>query len=225
MSLEVNFHSKYKYLSYRSRSVLFQETKHSPFQRQRNILYLISQYLSDFGLKQTKTALWNEANLSVDFKICDNIDLDTIYLDFCSYYHLKFGKLPKIVKRIETEANDCNFNKGKLNKGKSSESTQKSTEDCQKKLKKDTNGTAIDEFVVTSSFSGEVVNGEKKEESTEVLEKYRRSTVLFEHFSGELRDLAHVIERQIVKRSYNIKWNDVLGNEHAKQILNEVCVV
>lgn len=171
----------------------FQETKHSPFQRQRNILYLISQYLSDFGLKQTKTALWSEANLSVDCKICDNIDLDTIYLDFCSYYHLRFGKLPKIVKRIENESNDCNVNgKGKINKTKSSENAPKlCADDCQKRLKKE---STDDSFVVTSSNinAAEAHNGGKNGES---LEKYRKCANMFEHFAGEMRDLAYIIER------------------------------
>lgn len=76
-----------------------QESKQSLQQRQRNILYLMSQYLIDFGLKRSQAVLLDEANLTNEYRVCDNIDLDTIYLDYCSYYQLRFGKQPKVLKK------------------------------------------------------------------------------------------------------------------------------
>lgn len=70
-------------------------------QRQRNILHLISQYLIDFGLKRSQATLVEEENLTHEYRVCDNIDLDTIYLDYCSYFQLRFGKAPKVLKRNE----------------------------------------------------------------------------------------------------------------------------
>ncbi|XP_061396946.1 katanin p60 ATPase-containing subunit A-like 2 [Musca vetustissima] len=69
--------------------------------RRRNILFLVQRYLQDTGLYGTAAALATEASrlLSEDFELCDNIDLDGIYLEYASYYQLKFGKYPKIVKR------------------------------------------------------------------------------------------------------------------------------
>lgn len=36
-----------------------------------------------------------------DRVLCDNIDLDTIYLDYLMYYRVKFGRSPNISKRQE----------------------------------------------------------------------------------------------------------------------------
>lgn len=74
-------------------------------ERKRNMLFLISQYLNDFGLTNTAEALLTEStclcNANREYQICDNIDLDSIYLDYMSYHHLKFGKFPKILKKID----------------------------------------------------------------------------------------------------------------------------
>lgn len=69
----------------------------------RNIIYLIAEYLKEAGLNKTHAALIDESQLSNEFAICDNVDLETIYLEFCSYYHVKFGKKPRFVKRNEQQ--------------------------------------------------------------------------------------------------------------------------
>lgn len=176
-------------------------------------MYLISQYLSDFGLKQTKSTLWNEANLSPEYKICDNIDLDTIFLDFCSYHHLKFGKLPKIVKRIENESNETTTQRAKVNKSKSSDMTMKILEECQKKMKKDGSELNRDiSLIVTGSVTA-AGDGPKHEKPNESLAqpKCHKNVDLFEPFYGEVRELAYVIERfeinsvDLIER--NSRWN------------------
>lgn len=159
-------------------------------------MYLISQYLSDFGLKQTKAALCNEANLTADYKICDNVDLDTIYLDFCSYYHLKFGKLPKILRKSETDSSESTNQRPKVIKAKSSECSSKaSVEDCQKKGKKEcsemnSNGIGI----TNSALSSANIHAAENYES---LSKYRKNFDLCEQFVGENRELAYIIERYL----------------------------
>lgn len=162
------------------------ETKLSPFQRQRNMLYLIAQYLTDFGFKQTKIALLNEAHLTGEFKVCDNIDLDTIYLDFCSYFHMKFGKMPKILKRTENDSNEPLNQRAKVIKAKSLE-----------KGKKESNESSCNEFVITNTMSNAVDSnhGVQNCESHSLISKYRKTVDLFEQFVGETRELAYVIER------------------------------
>ncbi|KAG4072113.1 hypothetical protein HA402_015612 [Bradysia odoriphaga] len=71
-------------------------------ERKRNILLLISQYLKDNGMFYTSASLEREALYNArDYQLCDNVDLDSIYLEYVSYYNLKFGKTPKIVKKSE----------------------------------------------------------------------------------------------------------------------------
>lgn len=146
-------------------------------------MYLIAQYLDDFGLKQTKSLLCTEANLSSDCKICDNIDLDTIYLDYCSYYHLKFGKQPKIIKR--NDSIDINVissvpnNKTKSIKAKNNEKQQD--------IKKNPIEPIVGELNVVPCIRN-IENG--KDVCT-----FRKKINLFENFTGEMCDLAHIIER------------------------------
>lgn len=76
-------------------------------ERKRNLLHLIAQYLNDFGLINTANTLLKECPIlaNKDHQVCDNIDLDSIYLDYMSYYHIKFGKYPKITRKLTENAN------------------------------------------------------------------------------------------------------------------------
>lgn len=50
----------------------------------------------------TSACLEREAQYNAkDYQLCDNVDLDSIYLEYISYFNLKFGKSPKIVKKSE----------------------------------------------------------------------------------------------------------------------------
>lgn len=72
-------------------------------ERKRNLLLLIARYLEDHGMSNTVECLVKECGpLSInEYALCDNIDLDTIYLDYMSYYRVKFGRAPNIAKRQE----------------------------------------------------------------------------------------------------------------------------
>ena len=46
-------------------------------------------------------ALGRETNLDVNkYEVCDNIDLETIIMEYESYYYVKFAKYPKITKKL-----------------------------------------------------------------------------------------------------------------------------
>lgn len=139
---------------------------------------MISQYLSDFGLKKSLNELINEANLTSNYRVCDNIDLDAMYLDYCNYYGMKFGKQPKILRREEgvdgREEPRC---KPKASKGKTR------TANGQQEIGKE---KPIDELVMT----GEAINGM----TTRSID--RAEPINFQpSFSAELQDLADTIER------------------------------
>ena len=42
-----------------------------------------------------------EAHLTTDVEVCDNVDLETILLEYSDYYYAKFNKYPRICKRGE----------------------------------------------------------------------------------------------------------------------------
>lgn len=48
----------------------------------------------------TANALEQETQLGLRrFEVCDNVDLETILMDYESYYFIKFQKYPKIIKK------------------------------------------------------------------------------------------------------------------------------
>lgn len=68
--------------------------------RRRNLLYLMHRYLLENGYYNSAEALKSEGRLSEEFELCDNVDLDAIYLEYASFFNLKFGKYPRILKKM-----------------------------------------------------------------------------------------------------------------------------
>ncbi|XP_030367565.1 katanin p60 ATPase-containing subunit A-like 2 isoform X7 [Strigops habroptila] len=69
--------------------------------RRKNILILILHYLMEEGYVDAANALEQETKLSLrGFEVCDNVDLETILMEYESYYFVKFQKYPKITKRV-----------------------------------------------------------------------------------------------------------------------------
>ncbi|XP_053061528.1 katanin p60 ATPase-containing subunit A-like 2 isoform X4 [Acinonyx jubatus] len=73
--------------------------------RRKNLLILILHYLTQEGYIDTANALEQETKLGLRrFEVCDNIDLETILMEYESYYFVKFQKYPKIVKKASDTA-------------------------------------------------------------------------------------------------------------------------
>lgn len=54
-------------------------------------------------------ALEQETKLGLQrFEVCDNVDLETILMEYESYYFIKFQKYPKIVKKA-SDKGTCLF--------------------------------------------------------------------------------------------------------------------
>ncbi|XP_038600037.1 katanin p60 ATPase-containing subunit A-like 2 [Tachyglossus aculeatus] len=68
--------------------------------RRKNLLILILHYLTQEGYVDAANALEQETKLGLRrFEVCDNVDLETILMDYESYYFVKFQKYPKITRR------------------------------------------------------------------------------------------------------------------------------
>ncbi|XP_073536646.1 katanin p60 ATPase-containing subunit A-like 2 isoform X2 [Phyllobates terribilis] len=63
-------------------------------------------YMLQEGYVDSANALEQESKLSLRrFEVCDNIDLETILMEYESYYFVKFQKYPKITKKVgETDS-------------------------------------------------------------------------------------------------------------------------
>ncbi|KAM5193443.1 katanin p60 ATPase-containing subunit A-like 2 [Mantella aurantiaca] len=68
--------------------------------RRKNLLILIMHYLMQEGYVDTANTLEQEAKISMRrFEVCDNVDLETILMEYESYHYIKFQKYPKITKK------------------------------------------------------------------------------------------------------------------------------
>ncbi|KAG2428803.1 hypothetical protein HXX76_011503 [Chlamydomonas incerta] len=73
-------------------------------ERRRNIIVLILRHLADHGYSDTYERLCTESNLTLQkVDVADNVDLIRILQEFEESYELKFGKRPKVVRRLVEE--------------------------------------------------------------------------------------------------------------------------
>ncbi|XP_047016811.1 katanin p60 ATPase-containing subunit A-like 2 isoform X2 [Ictalurus punctatus] len=69
--------------------------------RRRNMLILIYHHLMEEGYADAASALEKETNFGLRrFEVCDNVDLDTVLMEYESFYFIKFQKYPKLTKKL-----------------------------------------------------------------------------------------------------------------------------
>lgn len=70
-------------------------------ERRRGLLALIIRYLVDSGYFDSAEKLQTESGLSLKkFDVADNIDLFNILVEYEDFYSFKFGRKPKLIKKI-----------------------------------------------------------------------------------------------------------------------------
>ncbi|TGZ65306.1 hypothetical protein CRM22_005928 [Opisthorchis felineus] len=70
--------------------------------RKKNLLLLVMHYLSEEGYVESAMSLSRETNLDFrKYEVCDNVDLETILMEYESYYYVKFHKFPRITKKLK----------------------------------------------------------------------------------------------------------------------------
>ncbi|XP_010212358.1 PREDICTED: katanin p60 ATPase-containing subunit A-like 2 [Tinamus guttatus] len=248
--------------------------------RRKNLLILILHYLTEEGYIDAANALEQETKLGLrGFEVCDNIDLETILMEYESYYFVKFQKYPKITKKVLDTAE----NKQQLRAGgkprRAASSSQilprikhqtvqrplsktlpgKTTEfkSSTKESPKQTNESAVtpeqsDFGLSISSISkaggegthprrGQIIDFRGmiqdaiKVSSHEITlsslncdpdpsERLLKPLSAFIGMSGEMRELATVISKDIYLHNLNVKWDDIIGLDAAKRLVKEAVV-
>ncbi|XP_008101682.1 katanin p60 ATPase-containing subunit A-like 2 [Anolis carolinensis] len=89
--------------------------------RRKNLLILILHYLTEEGYVDTANTLEQETKMNLRrFEVCDNVDLETIMMEYESYYYVKFQKYPKITKKTLDSTDNKSRSGGKLKRAGSS---------------------------------------------------------------------------------------------------------
>ncbi|XP_028335863.1 katanin p60 ATPase-containing subunit A-like 2 isoform X10 [Physeter macrocephalus] len=247
--------------------------------RRKNLLILILHYLTQEGYIDAANALEQETKLGLRrFEVCDNVDLETILMEYESYYFVKFQKYPKIVKKAsDTAENNLPQRSGGKTRRVMSDSCQnlpkiseqrprsKTTvgkpggtkplhrEHPKQELVNHTHKESADFGLSTSGInksSGEenvrppkgqiidfrglltdAIKGATSELglnsfdcNPDPSERLLKPLSAFIGMNSEMRELAAVVSRDIYLHNPNIKWNDIIGLDAAKQLVKEAVV-
>ncbi|KAM9591424.1 katanin p60 ATPase-containing subunit A-like 2 isoform 4-T5 [Morphnus guianensis] len=248
--------------------------------RRKNLLILILHYLMEEGYVDAANALEQETKLSLrGFEVCDNIDLETILMEYESYYFVKFQKYPKITKKVLDTAE----NKQQLRTGgrprRAASSSQNlprlkhqtvqrplsktslgSTTEFKSSIKenpKQNNDNAVTleqtDFGLSISainktggdsthsrrgqvidFHGMIQDACKVSSNGIALnslncdpdpsERLLKPLSAFIGMTGEMRELATVVSKDIYLHNPNVKWDDIIGLDAAKRLVKEAVV-
>ncbi|XP_076991649.1 katanin p60 ATPase-containing subunit A-like 2 isoform X5 [Tamandua tetradactyla] len=214
--------------------------------RRKNLLILILHYLTQEGYIDTANALEQETKLGLRrFEVCDNIDLETILMEYESYYFVKFQKYPKIVKKASDTAennllqrsggktrrvmSDCCQNLPKINQQRPrSKTTVGKTGDTRSLRKENPKQEVINNIHMENADFGLNISGINRSSGEENAHPQRERLLkplsAFIGTNSEMRELAAVVSRDIYLHNPNIKWNDIIGLDAAKQLVKEAVV-
>uniref|UniRef100_A0A452T580 Katanin p60 ATPase-containing subunit A-like 2 n=1 Tax=Ursus maritimus TaxID=29073 RepID=A0A452T580_URSMA len=214
--------------------------------RRKNLLILILHYLTQEGYIDAAKALEQETKLGLRrFEVCDNVDLETILMEYESYYFVKFQKYPKIVKKAsdtaennlpqrsggKTRSDSCQ-NLPKISQQRPRSRTTVGKSGDAKSLHKEHPKQVWTEAVINShiesadfglSISG-INKGSGEENVRPQKERLLKPLSAFIGMNSEMRELAAVVSRDIYLHNPNIKWNDIIGLDAAKQLVKEAVV-
>ncbi|XP_020440807.2 katanin p60 ATPase-containing subunit A-like 2 isoform X5 [Corvus cornix cornix] len=230
--------------------------------RRKNLLILILHYLIEEGYVDAANALEQETKLGLrGFEVCDNIDLETILMEYESYYFVKFQKYPKITKKVLNTAE----NKQQLRSGGRAKRTASSSQKCQKAKQRskeeslvsvNSDGadtldqsdfglsiSGISKTGVDSSHprKGQIIDFHKMIQDAvrvspdgiplnslnydpDPSERLLKPLSAFIGMTGEMRELAMVVSKDIYLHKTNVKWDDIIGLDAAKRLVKEAVV-
>ncbi|NWQ68621.1 KATL2 protein, partial [Neopipo cinnamomea] len=251
--------------------------------RRKNLLILILHYLMEEGYVDAANALEQETKLSLrGFEVCDNVDLETILMEYESYYFVKFQKYPKITKKVLDTENKQQLRTGGRARREASSSqkaprlklhsahqavskTSGSTTEPKSSAKESPrqnsdSAVTLDQPDFGLSISaiskpggdsprprkaggnlGQVIDfhgmiqdavGMSPNEialnslncDPDPSERLLKPLSAFIGMTGEMRELAMVISKDIYLHKPNVKWDDIIGLDAAKRLVKEAVV-
>lgn len=178
-------------------------------ERKRSLLYLIHKYLIEQKLCSSAEALQNEAQLGDDYHACENIDLDIILQEYQSYYHTKFQKYPKILRKTE-----------KVNTSKIQRKSSGKIQNYDLNKAKETIETCE-----CDDFQFEIISlPSSKTEFVDTSCVLKKAPFNFDGYSSEWREHAEHIMKECIPKNLDVKWNDCIGLDNAKEKLMEATI-
>lgn len=198
-------------------------------ERKRSILLLIHSYLLENNLDKTAECLVKESHINQTYSVCDNVDLDTILQEYTSYYHSKFGKYPKISRKMSDNLTTSTCS-GPKNKNTKIETRPRS------KLTLSPSRTTIDPVINEDTFEIGVRSLNPSDNHLNHFKSIHFNSIQdsrsfnlepldnLEDYPGDWKEMYELISKEIIPRNVNTKWDDCIGLEKEINIIKEAVV-
>ncbi|KAH8368134.1 hypothetical protein KR084_007494 [Drosophila pseudotakahashii] len=204
--------------------------------RRRNILYLMHRYLVENGYYSSAESLKTEGRLTEEYELCDNIDLDAMYLEYASFFNMKFGKYPKILKKM---APKIKVEMAAAAGGKVQEKPAALSKDLPPKKQTTTTEASLANWHLGVGAATAALNAEqqqplqiKKMETTAATDsgqENRTCEIEHGHLGGDdalfssldWQSLAELVKTSILQENIRLRWSDVCGNQRAIELIKE----
>lgn len=207
-------------------------------ERQRDCLVLIYSYLTQSGFHDTASTLERQAKTIFSrFEKADNIDLTTILSEYETFYEMKNGRRPKFCRRSGSENERCiatkvvkkQFSRNNTTRSVSSPPSHKHNQ-RHKRTEPSEMASSIKDICILpnrvfSNSPNDIVTKDEVVES-QCSHDYTRTVKPLPSFDDpDLNNLAASIQREILETSPNVRWDDIVGLDDAKQLLKEAVVM
>ncbi|OWZ11472.1 Katanin [Phytophthora megakarya] len=242
--------------------------------RRRNVLVLILQHCKENGYLQTAEKLHQEAGVALSkFEVVENLDLLRIIQEYEDFQEFKFGKRPKLVRRLPPDVHDrgrsthdkkgvavakrarCNeFSSPHMPTEARVESniavkalhnnvnfaSSATVQTGLTKSRKETNHSPEDDSVELGLVGHKPTQNQTRNskpgmpKKTQPPDQQQHGDIIEERLLKplpsfvndlELRPLAETITREIFQKNPDVRWDDVIGLQETKRLLNEAIVM
>lgn len=207
-------------------------------EKKKCLILLIHDFLFENGYLDTAQHLVSETSGIISkHVIADNIDLNVILSDFEAYYELRFGKKPKLLKKLDEKESNPRVLLPSSDKSSKSHLSKRSNSSSSKVLDTNTVTDVLPSISVSTTAKEKVeqskddilgVQGTSLNQGIKVLranEDNIEERILKPppSFNGdqEMRQLALSISREIYQSSPNVQFDDIISLDEPKRLLVE----
>uniref|UniRef100_A0A671T5T5 Katanin p60 subunit A-like 2 n=1 Tax=Sinocyclocheilus anshuiensis TaxID=1608454 RepID=A0A671T5T5_9TELE len=161
---------------------------------------MIYHHLLEEGYMDSAKALEKESRFALcHFEACDNVNLETVLMEYESYYFIKFQIYPKLTKKLAEQGRHHPVTHSQ--ESTPSRNTVKKTE---------------------SKLTGR--DNSKSSVSLQTTERLLKPMSAFIGMNSDMRERAAVISRDIYLHNPNVRWDDIIGLEDAKRLVKEAVI-